>query len=541
MKAKSILLKLMLIPIMLLSLVGITQNSTSSHIEKEIAYNAPEVNITMRDIANFLLPKKEHYPFSDEFIEKYQQKSGGYIDNAKKAGLIVDKRLHEPNQKWHFFESWLYPTIEEGMSWEESAQSRVYTKLLCPELLLWIYEACEVSPEKVRDAKLVAEAGKSAGTAVTSIASQMRKVVSWNDLTPAIYRFMSEDDTLYKVSSVYSPEYRIIDLLRHEYYFNDTVTFNVEVLNKDKTIDKVLVNGNRIFFNGESYSFMMPKSDAIIEVILKDKIKATSVTLTPSNLELKVGEENKILTAVVEPSSTSDVPSFTVLEGKDNITLDIEDNIAHVNAVKEGTATVEVRYNETVSATANIVVLPKDPINNEITSSKYNIKYDLGTRTTAKRLETSEDIFNAFIEETDNKLLTNISDFDYIYGGGNGGSNENKWYSGDMLKIGTTSYNGYLTFNFTQEINKVIIEGYIHHSSCDIRIGDSTSSYWINEEEDNLTKVVDLESMNVASLETVGGNNTSSVEVSIEPTTSIKLSTITKKPLYITSITFIYE
>ena len=47
--------------------------------------------------------------------------------------------------------------------------------------------------------------------------------------------------------------------------------------------------------------------------------------------------------------------------------------------------------------------------------------------------------------------------------------------------------------------------------------------------------------MNVASLETVGGNNTSSVEVSIEPTTSIKFSTITKKPLYITSITFIYE
>jgi hypothetical protein len=225
MKAKSILFKLLLIPIMLLSLVGITQNSTSSHIEKEIAYNAPEVNITMRDISNFLLTKKEHYPFSDEFIEKYQQKSGGYIDNAKKAGLIVDKRLHEPNQKWHFFESWLYPTIEEGMSWEESAQNRVYTKLLCPELLLWIYEACEVSPEKVRDAKLVAEAGKSAGTAVTSIASQMRKVVSWNDLTPAIYRHMSEDDTLYKINYVNSPEYRITDLLKLEYYFNEIVKF----------------------------------------------------------------------------------------------------------------------------------------------------------------------------------------------------------------------------------------------------------------------------------------------------------------------------
>ena len=110
------------------------------------------------------------------------------------------------------------------MSWEESAQNRVYTKLLCPELLLWIYEACEVSPSKVRDAKLVAEAGKSAGTAVTSIASQMRKVVSWNDLTPAIYRHMSEDDTLYKINYVNSPEYRITDLLKLEYYFNEIVT-----------------------------------------------------------------------------------------------------------------------------------------------------------------------------------------------------------------------------------------------------------------------------------------------------------------------------
>ena len=77
------------------------------------------ISVTMEDIALFLEDKKEHYPFSDEFVEKYQQSSGGYISNAKKAGLVVDKQLHEPNQKWHFFESWLYPSIEkQTISWD---------------------------------------------------------------------------------------------------------------------------------------------------------------------------------------------------------------------------------------------------------------------------------------------------------------------------------------------------------------------------------------------------------------------------------------
>ena len=63
--------------------------------------------LTVRDVADYLSTKKAHYPISDEFIEKYQQKSGGYIELALEKGLVVDKHLHEPNQKWHFFDSWL--------------------------------------------------------------------------------------------------------------------------------------------------------------------------------------------------------------------------------------------------------------------------------------------------------------------------------------------------------------------------------------------------------------------------------------------------
>ncbi|MCI5745099.1 MAG: hypothetical protein MR270_02315, partial [Erysipelotrichaceae bacterium] len=148
--------------------------------------------ITMKGIAIYLEDKEEHYPYSDEFIEQYQQSSGGYIDYAKKLGILVDKSKHSPNQKWHFFDSWLYPSIESGsLSWNESAKSRVYSKLLCPELLLWIYEACGVDETKVKQAMDVAIQGKIDGTSTTTIAKNMRSVVSWEDLEVNILNYIN--------------------------------------------------------------------------------------------------------------------------------------------------------------------------------------------------------------------------------------------------------------------------------------------------------------------------------------------------------------
>lgn len=168
--------------------------SPSSHEEIEDSSETSEVPvgdyISIRDIASYLEDKEEHYPLSDAFIEKYQQESGGYIDLAKSLGILVDKSQHSPNQKWHFFDSWLYPSIEEGtLSWTDDAKIRVYTRLLCPELLLWIYEACEVPTEKVIAAKEVAEAGKIAGTHVSTIAKNMRACVAWDDLRVTLENF----------------------------------------------------------------------------------------------------------------------------------------------------------------------------------------------------------------------------------------------------------------------------------------------------------------------------------------------------------------
>lgn len=150
--------------------------------------------ISMRNIANFLEDKNEHYPLSDEFIETYQQTSGGYIDLARSLGMIVDKSRHEPNQKWHFFDSWMHPSIEAGtLSWQDDAKNRVYTRLLCPELLLWIYEATEVPTYKIVNAKEAAEEGKIAGTHISTIAKNMRTCVPWEDIKYTIDNYTTDN------------------------------------------------------------------------------------------------------------------------------------------------------------------------------------------------------------------------------------------------------------------------------------------------------------------------------------------------------------
>ena len=161
----------------------------------EIGRSEPNISqiIKLSDIfcvpTDYLLDKNEHYPYSDEFIEKYQQNSGGYLDYAQQVGVVVDKTQHSPNQKWHFFQSWLYRSIEDGtLTYEADAKTRIYNGLLCPELLLWIYEAMGVNPNKVREAMHVAEEGKVNNTNVSTIAKNMRAVVSYDDVTASLVK-----------------------------------------------------------------------------------------------------------------------------------------------------------------------------------------------------------------------------------------------------------------------------------------------------------------------------------------------------------------
>lgn len=502
-----------------------------------------ENSITMNDIALFLETKKEHYPLSDEFIERYQQKSGGYIDNAKKAGLTVNKELHEPNQKWHFFDSWFYPSIEDGtLEYEELAKNRVYSKLLCPELLLWIYEACEVAPLKVKEAKDVAELGKINGTSTTTIAKNMRSKVSWSDLAPAIIDYMSNNSTLYSVS-ISNSEGIEINGLETEYRSGKIVEFSISVISNENVVDQVKVNNTPISINENGkYQFTMPNDNVTIEVTLKPAIHAESISLNPSSLELTVGNKNKIITATVSPTNTTDTPSWSVIKGEDLIKITPNNNTLSINALKEGSATVRVSYNSNTYADCNIVINPKDIAAKEV-SVKYNIVYDLGTKTQASKLKTADEILNVFsLDSTENtSIITSVSNFDYIYGGGNGGSSSNRWYSGNMLKFGTQSYNGSLTLELNTPINRVIITGYVSNASSTIQIGDSGSSDFIDSSSnDNLTTSCKLSEMTVVSLEEINNKNETSVTIDFESTSSLRIDTINKKPLFMTAIEFIY-
>lgn len=149
-------------------------------------------NITMRGLADYLETKAEHYPLSDEFIHEYQQASGGYIDYAKKLGVAAEKAQAEPNQKWHFFTSWLDQSLKDGTCrWDDTAKRRTYSAFQCPELLLWLFEASGVADDKVIAARDAAIQGKQNGMHTATVAANMRKCVPWEDIETNVLAFLN--------------------------------------------------------------------------------------------------------------------------------------------------------------------------------------------------------------------------------------------------------------------------------------------------------------------------------------------------------------
>ncbi len=446
-------MKIKALTVLLALLAGMLfpQLSAVSHAvgeKAEAASASVSEAITVGQMADFLLTKKAHYPFSDQFMERYQQTSGGYLDNAKRAGIPVDRQQHSPDQKWHFFESWYYPSIEEGtLSRDDDAKKRIYTNLLCPELLLWIYEACGVEPAKVRAAMKAAEAGKVSGASVSTIAKNMRSCVSWDDLAKAF----------------------------------------------------------------------------------AEKVTAEGVSVDKTTLEIKVGETATVI-ASATPINTTDSAKWSVTEGADVISITEKANQVIVKGLKEGTARLKVSYNENAYAECAVTVIQGEPTPPPITEDGkyvYNITYDLGTRVTAKAIETAEGAFAVFtLDGTGQSIIQSVGDITYLYGGGHGGSGDNKWYSGDMLKFGTTSVNGSITLKLSGNVNYVRITGYVYDDSCKLQVGD--------------TEFV-CSDMNIVGKATVEGGEASTVLITFTETNILTISTLNKKPLFITSIEIGYD
>jgi len=447
---------------------GNNDNGNTDGGDESIKIDLPDdYVITMADMERFLLTKDEQYPITNEYVELYQQASGGYIANAIKAGLVVDKAQHLPSQKWHYFESWLYPTIDEGMSWDASASSRSYGNFSCPELLLWIIEATGVDSEKVREAKDIAVAGKENGTRVSTICASIRAAVPFNTyLRPLIIEFLENNPAnreTYKLTVSTDPAYQL-GTLKGEYMERETVTLSILMKDNTKEIASVTANGKALSASsGTTYKFAMPAEEVEILITLKDREAA-----------------------VVPPEATKDY--------------------------------------------------------------YYDIVYQLPGKTAVKFDDPTEAYSVISFNGKGENILSGVSNINNVYGGGRGGSGDNIWYCGNMLKLGTTSVTGSITLELTENVTGVIITGYVTNNNCNIRVGDSESTVWAGGDDDGKTTLITAQGeyfMNVAGKDTVDANATSTVQINFESTNSVTVSTekfgSKYYVLYITSIEFIVD
>ena len=176
-----------------------------------------------------------------------------------------------------------------------------------------------------------------------------------------------------------------------------------------------------------------------------------------------------------------------------------------------------------------------------VVNTYYKVIYDLQTAKQAKKLESVSEVMAALeCSGEGTGILNEISSIELVYGGGNGGSGDSKWIAPKVLKIGTTSVNGSITFDLAVEVIGIKITGYIHKSSCKIQAGDSNSADW-DGGSDGKTTIMSNTGMTVISKDVLENGEPSTITIYFESTKSLKLAVTNTTPLYITGIEFITE
>ena len=77
--------------------------------------------MNIRQVKEFFKDKKNTpCPLTERLIKAgYQQTDGGYIDLAKKSGMVVDYTKAEPTQYWHLMEEYV-PSVPEDKIFSKS-------------------------------------------------------------------------------------------------------------------------------------------------------------------------------------------------------------------------------------------------------------------------------------------------------------------------------------------------------------------------------------------------------------------------------------
>ena len=101
--------------------------------------------MTVKEAQNYFHKIKADGPVTKRFSKMHRQRSGGYIANWKK--LFGEEGT--VNQSWHL-ESYLALSIADHTIPSLSEDfKKIYNRILCPELLLFIAEASEIEKELV--------------------------------------------------------------------------------------------------------------------------------------------------------------------------------------------------------------------------------------------------------------------------------------------------------------------------------------------------------------------------------------------------------
>jgi len=89
----------------------------------------------------YAVKKRADCPWTDSFVKQCR----GGIEYAELLGIPHDKTKGQPNQGYHFLESYCYQKIRKGkllyrVDPLDAPMEKIYNGLLCVELILWLAE-----------------------------------------------------------------------------------------------------------------------------------------------------------------------------------------------------------------------------------------------------------------------------------------------------------------------------------------------------------------------------------------------------------------
>ena len=338
-----------------------------------------------------------------------------------------------------------------------------------------------------------------------------------------------------KPTSIVCKENRYVFEINQTYNLEEAIDYEVkpeDTTNKDVTWstesnDSFSINGNILTTTDiEGTGFITITS--VMDTSIYTSFEVEVIDNTPPVIEKYIVTYNEsddyTVSGLLEEYEEGDEVEFTLTLINENKLIDkvkVDEVYMEPNA---GTYSFIMPNND-----VEIVITLKDkPV--EDLSRLYNIEYDMSGRSTSYTFKEGENdlLLETFVTDKEN-IINSISDFHKVYGGGYGGSGDTKWVSGDLLKIGSTSETGYLTFDLTKEVNKIKITGFVSNNALKVQAGEPSS---MNE--------VVATNMTIANKDNVESGTMGDIEIEFESTKSLKIANGNKYVLYIASIEFFF-